>query len=340
MGHSRFSVVNGGRPGGLSRREFLGALSLPLLAASCRRSPYEARAFAKPDASAVALLAASYQDDLADLFVRGMRELGLDARGQRVFLKTNLVEYEPGTVINTHPAVVAGAAVAFRRAGAASVVVGEGPGHRRDMEYLLVRTGLFDYLRDERIRFADLNHDDVSTVSLASHYTRLGKMALPRELLAADLVVSVPKLKTHHWAVITASMKNFFGVVPGAVYGWPKNILHLRGIHHSILDLNATIRPHFAIVDAITAMEGDGPIMGSPKQTGFVAMGRDLVAVDATCSRLMNLDPVRIPYLLEADRFLGNIDEAHITQRGEPLARFATTFEVIDAFRSFRLRAD
>ena len=322
-----------------SRREFIGALSLPLLAASCRRSPYEARAYAKPDASAVALLAASYQMDLADLILRGLRELGMDVRGRRVFLKTNMVEYEPGTVINTHPAVVAGAAVAFRRAGAASVVVGEGPGHRRDMEYLLLRTGLFDYLRDERIRFADLNHDDVSVVPLASHYTKLGEMTLPRELLAADLIVSVPKLKTHHWAGVTASMKNFFGVVPGAVYGWPKNILHLRGIHHSILDLNATIRPHFAIVDAITAMEGDGPIMGSPKQTGFLAMGRDLVAVDATCSRVMNLDPRLIPYLKEADRFLGNIDEARINHRGEPIERFATTFEVIDEFKSIRLRA-
>ena len=322
-----------------SRREFIGALSLPLLAASCRRSPYEARAYAKPDASAVALLAASYQMDLGDLILRGLRELGMDVRGRRVFLKTNMVEYEPGTVINTHPAVVAGAAVAFRRAGAASVVVGEGPGHRRDMEYLLLRTGLFDYLRDEHIRFADLNHDDVSVVPLASHYTKLGEMTLPRELLAADLIVSVPKLKTHHWAGVTASMKNFFGVVPGAVYGWPKNILHLRGIHHSILDLNATIRPHFAIVDAITAMEGDGPIMGSPKQTGFVAMGRDLVAVDATCSRVMNLNPALIPYLKEADRFLGNIDEARINHRGDPIDRFATTFEVIDAFKSIRLRA-
>ncbi len=87
-----------------TRREFIGALSLPLLAASCRRSPYEARAFAKPDASAVALLAASYQMDLGDLILRGMRELGMDVRGRRVFLKTNMVEYEPGTVINTHPA--------------------------------------------------------------------------------------------------------------------------------------------------------------------------------------------------------------------------------------------
>ena len=338
MARSEFRFDNRLAHEHLSRRQFLGALAVPLLAASCARRPYDADAFSKPDTSPVALLAASYETDLADVILRGIRELGVDVRGKRVFLKTNMVEYEPGTAINTHPAVVAGAAVAFRRAGAASVVVGEGPGHRRDMEYLLVRTGLFDYLRAERIRFADLNHDDVQMVRLASQYTRLKEMALPRELLAADFIVSVPKLKTHHWAGLTASMKNFFGVVPGAVYGWPKNILHLRGIHHSILDLAATIRPHFAIVDAITAMEGDGPIMGRPKQTGFLGMGADLVAVDATCSRIMNLDPRRIPYLQEADTFLGNIDEAHIAYRAEPLARFATTFDVLETFKSIRLR--
>ena len=70
--------------------------------------------------------------------------------------------------------------------------------------------------------------------------------------------------------------------MPGAVYGWPKNILHMHGIEHSILDLNATIRPHLAIVDAVIAMEGDGPIMGRPRHVGFVGMGAISVAVDAT----------------------------------------------------------
>src|SRR5205085_10012697 len=124
--------------------------------------------------------------------------------------------------------------------------------------YLLVSTGLFDYLRELRVRFVDLNHDEVRRVPLRSHFTGLGELALPVELLRADFVVSMPKLKTHHWAGMTASMKNFFGVVPGAVYGWPKNILHTHGIDNSIVDLNATIRPHLAIVDAVTAMEGDG----------------------------------------------------------------------------------
>ena len=323
----------------LSRRRFLGALSVPLLASACGAGPpYDRRLFQVPAESAVALLHAdSYRVDLADLIWRGLNELHIDVRGRRVFLKPNMVEYEPGTAINTHPLVVAGAAVAFLQAGAAQVIVGEGPGHRRDIEYLLTATGLFDHLREHRLRFVDLNHDDVRYVRTTSWFTGLEEIALPVELLASDFIVSMPKLKTHHWAGVTCGMKNFFGTVPGAVYGWPKNLLHVKGIHASILDLNATIRPHMAIVDAVTAMEGDGPIMGRPRALGFIGMSRDLVALDATCTRIIGLDPGKLPYLAVASEYLGNSDLARITHRGEPPARYATTFDVVDGFKAARL---
>lgn len=325
---------------GLSRRAFVaGALAVPLAAAAgCRRPPYDPRQFARLDRSPVGLFpAASYDVDFAELIGRGLRELGVDVRGRRVFLKPNMVEYEPGTAINTNPLVVAGAAVAFRRAGAADVVVGEGPGHRRDTEYLLTRTGLFDHLREHRIRFVDLNEDDVEYVPLRSRFMALQQLALPVSVLRSDFVVSMPKLKTHHWAGMTAGMKNLFGTVPGAVYGWPKNLLHMRGINASIVDLNATIRPQLSIVDAVTAMEGDGPIMGRPRHVGFIAMSPDVVAADATCSRVIGLDPQKLRYLEAAGRFLGNLRLDRIDQRAEPLARFATTFDVVDHFKSFRL---
>ena len=146
----------------------------------------------------------------------------------------------------------------------------------------------------------------------------------------------MPKLKTHHWAGITCSMKNLFGVVPGAVYGWPKNLLHFRGIDESILDLVATVRPHLAIVDGVVGMEGDGPIMGTPKAAGVILMGRDVVAVDASAARVMGLRPERVRYLAEAARFLGHVDAARIPMRGEALERFVTPFEVLPQFAALR----
>ena len=73
-----------------------------------------------------------------------------------------------------------------------------------------------------------------------ANYTGLGHLCLPWTVLASDFVVSMPKIKTHHWAGITLRMKNMFGIEPGTKYGWPKNVLHWKGIHRSILDICAT----------------------------------------------------------------------------------------------------
>ncbi len=149
------------QPGGisagvkLSRRAFLAGLPLAAAGAACR-PPYRKEDFVLPLRSPVALLPASgYEVDFADVISRGLALFDLPVHGRRVFLKPNLVEYEAGTVINTHPLVVAGAIEAFLRAGAREVVVGEGPGHRRDIEYLLTATGLSDVLADLRVRFVD-----------------------------------------------------------------------------------------------------------------------------------------------------------------------------------------
>jgi uncharacterized protein (DUF362 family) len=327
----------------ITRRSFLyGAAAALTSAVACRRPhPWNDADFtALPATSDVLLLAASsYEADLSDAIGRGLRELGLAVAGRRVLLKPNMVEFERGTIINTHPLVVGAAARAFLSAGAREVIVGEGAGHRRDTEYLLTATGLYDCLRDLRLRFVDLNHDDVRRVRLRSHFMDLPDMALPAAVLDSDLVVSMPKLKTHHWAGMTCGMKNLFGVVPGAVYGWPKNLLHLRGIHNAIVDLTATVRPALVIVDAIVAMEGDGPIMGTAKPTGFLAMGRDPVAVDATCARAIGIDPAKLAYLDEASRFLGNSAEARIRHRGEPAERFRFKFQLIDPMKGLRTQS-
>lgn len=315
----------------LTRRDLLIAGPLAILAGAIawRAPKYDSARFQHPATSDVALLAADgYDADLVDVVSQGLKLLKVDVRGKRVLLKPNLVEFYPDRVVNTDPSVVAAAVEAFMRHGARSVLVGEGPGHRRDTEYLLTATGLFDRLSELRTGFIDLNQDDVRRVRLGSRFMGLRELMLPGSVLDADLVVSMPKLKTHHWAGMTCSLKNLFGVVPGAVYGWPKNLLHFRGIENSIVDIASTIRPGLAIVDGIVGMEGDGPIMGRPRKVGALVMGTDLVAVDATCARMIGLRPERMPYLATAGTFLGNVQEDRVLHRGESLSRFATTFEV------------
>jgi uncharacterized protein (DUF362 family) len=104
-------------------------------------------------------------------------------------------------------------------------------------------------LRERRIRFVDLNRDEIRKVPLQTPFTGLDCLWLPRTVLTSDFVVSMPKVKTHHWAGVTLSMKNLFGVVPGIAYGWPKNLLHWKGIDRSILDVTAAVPAHFVIAD-------------------------------------------------------------------------------------------
>ena len=326
----------------LDRRRFLtgstAAALAPLIGACSRSSRWEKTAYRKRTQSRVAILAApTYTISLKEVLLQGLKLFRLHVQGKTVVLKPNLVEYDPAGTINTHPAVIAAAIEAFRSLGAYDVLVAEGPGHRRDTEYLLTASGLYALLKEQHTRFIDLNYDDVHPLKLQSHFTDLQQLYFPQTVLKADLLVSMPKLKTHHWVGVTLALKNLFGLVPSAIYGWPKNVLHWAGIHESILDIQSTLPiPQFAIVDGIVGMEGNGPIQGSPKPSGVLIVGDDPVAVDATATRLMCLEPTKVPYLATAGQFLGNILPETIQQIGERLERFQQDFRVIPSMQHLK----
>jgi uncharacterized protein (DUF362 family) len=281
-----------------------------------------------------------YNADLADVVRRQYEHFRnrVPLAGKRVVLKPNLVEYHRDKVINTNPHVVAAVLELCRREGAAEVIVAEGPGHWRNVEYLVSASGLGDVLRHYKTPFVDLNHDEPHKRLNLGRLTGLEHLYLSQTVATADVVISLPKLKTHHWAVATLSLKNLFGTLPGICYGWPKNELHWRGIDNSIVDIAATRPPDLAIVDGIVGMEGDGPLNGTPKAIGVLVMGCDLVAVDATCCRLMQLDPERVGYLVLAQRKrLGQLAAAHVQQLGETIAARAQPFDTVPHFRSLWL---
>lgn len=274
----------------------------------------------------------NYQADLAAILFETLREFDLPVRGKTVLLKPNFVGSDPSGMVNTHPAVVYAARESFLRLGAASVLVGEGPALERDTQAVIESVSIREYLNPLPEIFVDLNVDDVALVPLRTHASRLRELYLPKTVLGADFLVSLPKMKTHHWAGVTLSLKNMFGVVPGSCYGWPKNLLHWAGINRAILDINAAVRPDFAIVDGIIGMEGNGPIQGQAKQCGLLVAGDDPVAVDATCARIMGLLPEKIEYLARAATLLGHIQPDRIQQIGESVSGTRKPFSVLPAF--------
>jgi uncharacterized protein (DUF362 family) len=324
----------------LDRRTFLTA-SLGLAAgastaAMLNRPRYHVTR--KLQRSRVAILEAeSYSHNLESILYSGLNLFRLNIRGKTVLLKPNLVDYISGNHINTHPLLVAAAVECFRRLGAKTVLVGEGPGHQRDTELVLLESGFSDELRQLKVPFVDLNRDDLVMTPLLATYTRMSHMWLPRAVLEADFVVSMPKMKTHHWSGVTLSMKNMFGVVPGAKYGWPKNILHWKGIQESILDVCATIPVHFVIADAIVAMEGNGPLNGHRRPLNRIVLADDPVAADATCARLMGLDPTRITHIRIGAQFLGNASSKRIDQVAETVCAPSKPFEVVPEFEHLRV---
>jgi uncharacterized protein (DUF362 family) len=116
-------------------------------------------------------------------------------------------------------------------------------------------------------------------------------------------------------------------------------VLHWAGIEPSIADLHAVFRKHFALVDGIVGMEGDGPIQGVPKRVGVLVAGRDLAAVDATCCRIMRIDPTKMGYLRLAAEGDSHIMENNITQAGEKIESVATAFDLLPEFQRLRLEA-
>jgi uncharacterized protein (DUF362 family) len=260
---------------------------------------------------------------------------GLQLKGKKVLLKPNFVEAHPERPINTHVAVIANAAQACLRLGAAEVIVGEASGHRRDPWFSVLNPSLRGIL-DKRVRCVDLNHGDVISIANKDGRTGLPAFYVARPVAEADVLISMPKMKTHHWMAVTLCLKNLFGILPGVYYGWPKNLLHFKGIDNSILDLAGTIKVHYNIIDGVTGMEGDGPIMGKAKPVGVLVLSPFSLAADAMAARLMGFDPQRIPYLFQAGRFLQGLRQQDVVIRGERPARFAAQFDCLDDFKGMR----
>ncbi len=284
------------------------------------------------------------RDALFDAVDRGMSLAPPpDLEGKRVLLKPNFVEYAPDRPVTTHVELIRATIRALRARGANEIVVGEGPGHNPDTTEVWTRSGLFRMGAEEHVAIVDLNFDDLVRTRMRTFPEgngldgrRLENLFLPRTLLAADVVISMPKLKTHHWAGVTLGMKNLFGVVPGVKYGWPKNLLHMNGIVRSVVELAASVKVGYVIVDGIEGMEGNGPIVGTAVPSHCLLFGRSPFAVDWVATKVMGFDPTKIPVMqLAASAGLGTMSDPDLA--GDGLGSLRRSFVLPPQFDVLRL---
>jgi uncharacterized protein (DUF362 family) len=149
----------------------------------------------------------------------------------------------------------------------------------------------------------------------------LKSITVPR-LVTESAVISAAKLKTHGSTKVTLGMKNMFGLLPDKF----KGKYHMMGISKVIVDINSAIKPVLTVIDAFVAMEGMGPVSGSPVKMNLVIAGRDVVATDATASRIMGFDPQEIAHLRMAfEKRLGEMNNIEIL--GESISSVRREFK-------------
>lgn len=254
----------------------------------------------RPSSDIVALVkCTSYDNDkLKKRIFHSINLLNVEERlrsCKNILIKPNCIEARPPCQhTTTHPPFLEALIHVLRTYTDKEITVGEGSGHERDTALILKNTGLDKILRKYDVKFIDFNYDDVVLVDVPSPLT-FERIALPKSIVKADIVISAPKLKTHHWTGVSLGMKNLLGVLPGSLLGYPKNRLHWASLPRVIADLASVIKPELTFIDGIIGMEGNGPLDGEKKRSNIIISGTNVFSTDIITCNIMGFLPVTIP---------------------------------------------
>ena len=225
--------------------------------------------------------------------------------GQKVLLKVNLLTAAtPEKGITTHPAVTLALAELVREAGGRPVVAdspGPIPYTRAGLKKVYQAAGLLELERRGRL---ELNWDTTVIELPHSPGKIIKRFEVMRPVVESDIIIGVPKLKSHVFTTLTGATKIMFGVIPGLVKAsFHARLQHVEEFGDMLLDLIEAVKPAFFVLDGILALEGDGPgFHGQPRPAGLVLAGADPVALDVVACHLIGLDPLDVPMLRQAAR--------------------------------------
>lgn len=239
------------------------------------------------------------EDNLKEAFKQVLKPLGglekFISPGQKVFLKLNLViKKQPEAAATTHPAFVAALAEEIIRLGA-TPILGDSPGGPYNKAFLkgLYQTCGISEAAKKSGAYLNYNTD---TVTLPNPEGKiLKKITIIKCLQEADVIISLPKLKTHSMTMYTGAVKNLFGAVPGmkkAEYhmAMPKT----EDFADLLLDICSFVKPKLSIMDAVTGMEGNGPTAGQPRKIGAILASANPYALDIVAAQLVGFKPEKI----------------------------------------------
>ncbi len=278
---------------------------------------------------------ASYEGmDVDTAVARGIALVGGIGRfitvGEKILLKPNLlVARDASRAVTTHPAVFRAVARQFIDAGA-KVTYGDSPGFGRPST-VAGRTGIASAAEALGIELAEFSGG--RSVSFPDGQL-IKRFTIAEGVLAADGIVSLPKLKTHGLTRITGAIKNQYGCIPGALKAeFHARLPNVDLFSQMLVDLNCLLRPRLFVMDGIVAMEGNGPQNGTPRPMNVLLLSTDPVALDAAVCRMVGLDATLVPPIVYGERFgLGRAVDVEIV--GDPLESFVVSDFVVNRRRA------
>jgi len=244
-------------------------------------------------------------------------------RGDKVIIKPNIVVAQsPETGANTDPRVCKVIANMVRELGA-KPIIGEASSVGQVTEEAIQAAG-YGKLREEGYEVIDFTKEETTKIPIPKGKS-LKEVVLPKIVLEADVLIDVPKMKTHDQTEVTLALKNMKGIL---LDKGKRSLHHTFGIFQGVADLCTVVRPSLAVVDGIIAMEGLGPIAGDLVEMDLIIAGKDLVAVDAVTSKIMGFDPADhgcIGAAVASGIGVGDLDKIEVV--GEPIAKVQRRFK-------------
>ncbi len=256
--------------------------------------------------------------------------------GSRVVIKPNLVSRKsPDEAATTHPEILRAVIRLLEEAGVTDIIIAESPGgaySKAVLKSFYATCGV-----DEAISgtCARLNYDTEFREVQYPEGVTMRTFAIIEPILTADLIISLPKLKTHSMTAYTGAVKNLFGVIPGT----HKAELHFRlddrdAFSSMLVDLYECVNrvPVLSVMDGVIGMEGDGPTAGKNRFIGLVGASYDAHALDCICARVIGYSPTEVPTIREAvkrglvsediEPDVGTIEEFYIPDFVKPQTHF------------------
>ncbi len=212
---------------------------------------------------------------------------------RKVLVKPNLLtDRTPEQAVTTHPEFLRQVIRQLQKCGA-EITVGDSPASAANIRAVWEKSGVQAVCSEEGVPLISFEQAGTELIGKEGY-----EIAIAKPALAADLIINLPKVKSHSLTVLTAAVKNLYGVIPG----YTKTALHQQypktgDFGRLVRTIHSCLPPVWSIADGVVGMEGEGPANGTPVALGFIVASQNAFALDIALCRTLGIDPARVPYL-------------------------------------------